>query len=120
MHRLREKIFSISLNTLFFILLFLLIGYVLYPYTSFYYRKPPVAPFALRLNVSSVELEEGETFRIYVVGPKKKAKFTTREFKVIELSSGGTIRARRKGKAVVRVQVGDKVLKCKVTVVKKK
>jgi 6-phosphogluconate dehydrogenase (decarboxylating) len=93
---------------------------MVYPYTSFYYRKPIVTPFAMRLNENYVVLEEGESFYLYVVGPKKKAKFSTNDFKVVDVSSGGTISARQKGRAVIKVKVGNKILKCKVKVIKKK
>lgn len=119
-NNLKEKIFNIGINGLFYIMLFILILWIIYPYTSFYYKRPIIQPFAMRLNVTSIELEVGESYRIYVVGIKRKAKFSTNDFKILEVRSNGYIRARQKGKAVVKVKVGKKTLKCKVTVVKKK
>lgn len=46
----------------------------------------------------------------------KKVKWTTSNKKVVTVSKKGKVTAKKKGSAVVKVKVGNRVLRCKVTV----
>ncbi len=46
----------------------------------------------------------------------KKVKWTTSNKKVVTVSKKGKVTAKKKGSAVVKVKVGNRTLKCKVTV----
>ena len=46
----------------------------------------------------------------------KKVKWTTSNKKVVTVSKKGKVTAKKKGSAIVKVKVGNRTLKCKVTV----
>jgi uncharacterized protein YjdB len=105
------------LKILFYIILGILVSYLIYPYTSFYYYKPLFIPFSQRLNRTDVILEKGESFKLYVVGVNKRAKFSSTDFKVAYVNLHGKVSAHKIGRAVIRVKVKNKILKCRIRVI---
>ena len=77
---------------------------------------------SLRLNKSKVSMRVGEKVTLKVKGNKKKKKVTFKSSKpaVVKVTKKGVLKAKKKGKATIRVKVGQKTLKCKVTVKKRK
>lgn len=116
----QSNLLKIIMNIVFYILLVLLIGFIIFPYTSFYYKERFINPFSMKLNVSSVVLEEGEYFRLHVNRINKRVKYSSTDFKVAYVSINGKIHAKHKGSAIIKAKVDGKVLKCKVKVIKKK
>jgi Bacterial surface proteins containing Ig-like domains len=110
-----------SMNIVFYIMLILLIGFILYPHTSFYYKhKIYKNPFAMSLNKSSVVMEVGDYYHLHVNRLNKRIEYSSTDFKVAYVNLNGRIHARQRGTAIIKAKVDDKVLKCKVTVIRRK
>lgn len=73
---------------------------------------------SVRLNKTSVTLEEGQSDALKVKGTNQKVKWNSSNKKIVSVSSKGKIKALKKGSAVVTAKVSGKKLKCKVTVKK--
>lgn len=74
----------------------------------------------VKLNKKKVTLYVGKSVRLKVKGTKKKAKWKSSSKKVATVSSKGTVKAKKKGKAKITAKVGKKKLVCRVTVKNKK
>lgn len=74
----------------------------------------------IRLNKTKVQMNVGEKMTLKVKGAKKKkVTWKSNKPKVVKVTKKGVIKAKKEGKAVIRAKVGEKTLKCKVTVKKK-
>lgn len=111
-----EKI-GILLNIIFYSMSFLLVGILIYPHTYLYYQKKYNLPSSLNLNKTEIFIEKGKTDRIFVYAINKRVSFKSSDFKVVGVNSIGKIYARKVGKAVIKVKVDGKELKCKVNVI---
>lgn len=103
-------------KVIFYSVLCILILYGIWPYTRFYHFEPVYTNYKYQLNYSQLTMRSGERKKLYLYFYKKKLTFSSTDFKVAWVSPYGTIYARKKGTAVIRVKVDGKVLKCKVTV----
>lgn len=115
---MKSKIYYLCFRAIYYLMLFVLIMAIIYPHTCYYFKVPFFVPFSYRLNHSDLILEVGEHDRVYVVGRRNSVAFSTTDFKVADVDFHGTIEANRVGTAVIKVKVKNKVLKCRVRVIK--
>lgn len=104
------------ISILYYLFLVILISYLIWPYTRFYYKKEVFRSFSYRLNKESVTLKVNKRCRIYVTNINKRVSYSTTDFKVAGVNQLGIVYAKKKGTAVIRVKVEGEVLKCKVIV----
>lgn len=69
-----------------------------------------------KLGVTKKTLTRGSTYKIGVLGSKKKPKYSSSNKKVATVNKNGIIKAKRKGKANITVKINGIKLKCKITV----
>lgn len=98
------------------ILLFVLLCRFLYPHTRFGYTDKWSTGFHNRLNVESATMKPGERISVTIVGVKKTATYSTSDFRIASVTPFGTVYAIRPGTAIISVQQGDSVYKCRITV----
>lgn len=108
---------NLFFNVLFYIGVLVVICIVLAPYVDFYSTKKQWIPFSERLNYQELTLKKGKTVRIYPLKYYKSVKYSSSDFKVAEVNNIGRVKAKRKGVAIIQVDIGDKVLKCRIKVV---
>ena len=76
-----------------------------------------------KLNKSKKSVAVGSKFTLKVSNTSKKIKWSSSNTKVVSISStskkSATFKAKKKGNATITAKVGNKSLKCKVTVKKK-
>lgn len=69
----------------------------------------------VKINKTKVSIYEGKSVRLKVTGTKKKVKWTSSNDWVASVRNG-KVTGRYPGKATIKASVGQKKLKCKVTV----
>lgn len=110
-----------TLNTLMkrsvIFLIIIVISYLVYKQTRFYYNTPLFIPFSVRLNTSNLVLVVGESYSLKVQSVNKRVSYSSTDFKVADVLFTGKVIANRVGMAVINVEVGDSTVKCKVTVI---
>lgn len=72
-----------------------------------------------KLNKKSATIYVGKTVKLKVKGNRKKVKWSSSNKKVATVSSKGKVKGKKAGKATITAKVGNKKLKCKVTVKQK-
>ena len=72
------------------------------------------------LNKTNVELLPGEKINLKVNGTSKKIKWTSSNNKIASVSSKGIVKAKKAGNVTISAKYGNKQLKCKIKVVKKR
>lgn len=70
----------------------------------------------IKLNKKNIILTIGKSAKLKVTGTKKKVYWYSDDYTVATVSSKGTVKAVRAGKTWVCANIGNKTLKCKVTV----
>lgn len=73
-------------------------------------RKSPM------LNRKNITLTAGQFYKLSVSGINGKVKWTSSKNSIASVSGNGTVKAKKKGKAVVTARAGKKKLKCTVNV----
>ena len=73
----------------------------------------------IALSKKSAELTVGQKLKLKVKNSKKKVKWSTSKKAVATVSKKGKVTAKKVGKANIIAKVGNKKLKCKITVKKK-
>lgn len=73
----------------------------------------------IRLSSKTLKLVIGQTKKLKVTGTKSKIKWSSNKPRIASVNKYGKVKARAKGKTVIKAKVGSKVLKCNVRVVKK-
>ena len=68
------------------------------------------------LNKKSVTLVKGKTLQLKITGKVGKATFKSSNKRIATVSSGGKIKARKKGTCTITVKTNGRTLKCKVKV----
>lgn len=104
------------LNIVFYAGVVLLLLLLLYPYSDTLQMKRQIFPISKTLNYHNLTMKKGETTRIYPVNYYKSVTYTSTDFKVAEVNTTGRVKAKRKGIAVIKVDVGKKVFKCRIKV----
>lgn len=75
----------------------------------------------IKLNRKKATIYVGKTIKLKVKNKKgKKVKWISKNRKVATVSKKGRVKAKKVGKATIIAKVGNKKLKCKITVKKKK
>lgn len=69
-----------------------------------------------KLNRKSATLWVGDTLQLKVKNTRKRVKWTSNKKSIAAVSSKGTVKAKKSGKAVITANTGNKKYKCKVTV----
>lgn len=105
-------------RVVFVVALIVLVGYLIFPYTKFYYFRPFFTPFSMRLNKFELVLEVGDTYKLKVMSLNVRVKYYSIDIKVADVLFNGKVIAFRPGKTVIIAKVGDKRVKCYVTVIK--
>ncbi len=85
--------------------------------------KPPVSNTrvaSLKINKKKLTLARGKSYRLKIKNAKQKVKWSSNKKSVATVSKKGIVKAKKKGKAVIIAKIGNKKLKCKVTVTNKK
>lgn len=100
------------------LLVLLVLLRLLYPYTRFGFHDKWTLSVQPHLNVDSITLKPGETTSVTLIGTKKAARYSTSDFRIASVSLFGTVYAIQPGTAIITVRQGDRIYKCKVTVVK--
>lgn len=98
------------------LLALLLIIRLVYPHTRFGYQRSWSVGFRNRLNIESATLRPGEKVLVKIVGVNKRAKYSSSDFRIASVSVFGTVYAHQPGTAIISVQQGSHVYKCKITV----
>lgn len=101
------------------LLALLLMIRLIYPYTRFGYRRSWSVGFSNRLNIESATLKPGEKVFVKIVGFNKRAKYSSSDFRIASVSFFGIVCAHQPGTAIISVQQGSRVYKCKITVIRK-
>lgn len=99
------------------LIIIIVISYLVYKQTRFYYNTPLFIPFSVRLNTSNLVLVVGESYSLKVQSINKRVSYSSTDFKVADVLFTGKVIANRVGIAVINVEVGDSKVKCKVTVI---
>lgn len=116
-NRKYNKSISILLNLIFYSMLLLLVGILIYPHTSFYYQKKIYSPLEMRLNKDDIFLEKGKSDKLYVIAINKRVSYSTTDFKVADVNINGKVYGNKVGKAVIKAKVDHRELKCRVHVI---
>ena len=69
-----------------------------------------------KLNVSKASIVKGQSIQLRVQGTVNKVVWKTSDKKIVTVSKKGKVRAKSSGKAIITAEVGNKSLKCKITV----
>lgn len=101
------------------LLALLLMIRLVYPHTRFGYRRSWSVGFSNRLNIESATLKPGEKVFVKIVGFNKRAKYSSSDFRIASVSFLGIVYAHQPGTAIISVQQGSHVYKCKITVRRK-
>lgn len=79
-------------------------------------ENPAEAKTKVKLNKTAVVLTVNNRYQLKVKGTKKKAVWKSSNKKVATVTSKGTVKGMKEGKAIVTVKTGGKKYACKVTV----
>lgn len=71
---------------------------------------------SVKLNKTSLTLNEGNSYRLQVTGTTKTVKWTTSDKKIATVSSRGTVKAIKEGTVTITATVSSKKYTCKVKV----
>ena len=77
---------------------------------------PVSASAAPKLNKTSARIYIGKTVKLKISGKKGKVKWQSSNPSVASVSSSGSVKGKKAGKAVITAKVGSKKLKCTVKV----
>lgn len=77
-----------------------------------------VSAAEVKLSQKKLTMEAGEKKTLKVKGTKKKAKWSTSNKNIAEVSAKGIVTAKKSGKAVISAKAAGKTYKCTVTVKK--
>lgn len=114
----KNLIFYIIMRLIFAIALLSLVWYLIIPNTSLYYMNGTFKPFLNRLNENDLIMVPGEKFKLRVQRLNTRVVFYSMDIKVAEVTPLGTIIAFRPGKTFVTAKYNDKLLRCRVRVIK--
>lgn len=78
------------------------------------------AEAAVRLSKKKATITVGKTVKLKVKGTRKRVKWSSNKKSVCTVSKSGVVKGKKAGTATIKAKVGKKVLKCKVTVKKKR
>lgn len=78
-----------------------------------------MAAKAPKLNKTKVTLTVGKSTTLKVYNTKKKVKWSVNKKSIVKITSKGKVTAKKAGVAIVTARVGNKKLKCRITVKKK-
>lgn len=110
---MKPKIFKILIIVL---AIFLLIRLLIHNSSKFYLKRPYL-PFSLHLNRQDLVMVKGEEFKLFVYGINKRVSFTSSNFRVAGVNIFGKVTAYQPGKAFIKAEVDNKILKCRVRVI---
>lgn len=68
------------------------------------------------INKSKITLEVGNTYKLKVKNTDRSIKWSSSDKSIAKVDSKGKVTAKKAGKATITAKVGNKKLKCKVTV----
>ena len=68
------------------------------------------------LNKRSITLTVGKSYKLSVSGTNRKVKWISSKSRVATVAGNGTVKAKKKGKAIVTAKAGRKKMKCTVNV----
>lgn len=71
---------------------------------------------SVKMNDTKKTLYEKETYRLKMIGTKKKVKWSSSKKSVATVSSNGKVTAKKKGKTTITAKIGSKKYKCNITV----
>lgn len=71
-----------------------------------------------KLNITKTTIVKGQSVKLQVVGKQKGVAWKSSNKKIATVTKNGKVLAKAPGKAIITAKVGNKSLKCKVTVVK--
>lgn len=108
---------SILLNLLFYSMLFLLIGALVYPHTTFYYRKEAFPSVMERMINREIVLRKGTNKKVYTNILAQNIRYSSSDFKVAFVNQYGRVYGNKTGRAVIRVKTNKKTYRCKVYVI---
>lgn len=100
------------------IALIALIWYLIIPNSSLYFMDGTYRPFFHRLNERDIIMVPGEKFRLRVSRLNTRVKFSSLDIKVADVTPLGTVYAFRSGKTFITAKYKDRVLRCRVRVIK--
>lgn len=73
----------------------------------------------IKINKKSITIQEGDTYKLKIIGTKKKTKWSSNKKKVATVSSKGLVTGKKAGKATITAKVEKKKFKCLVNVKRK-
>lgn len=111
------NIWYIMLNVLYYSMFVVLLGFLIIPHTSFHFKSKLYAPLSMRLNKDDIVLVKGEEEKLFVIGINKRVRFTSTDFKVADVTFSGGVIAKRVGTTIIRAEVDNRILKCRVRVI---
>lgn len=68
------------------------------------------------LNKKRLDLRVGDTYRLRIKGPASFATYKSSNSDIVSVNIFGRVKAKKAGKAIIKVSVKGKVFKCQVTV----
>ena len=77
---------------------------------------PMTANAAVKLNATKKTIQVGKSVTLKVTGTKKKVKWSSSNKKVATVTQKGKVTGKQEGNATITAKIGNKSLKCKVTV----
>lgn len=70
----------------------------------------------IAINKTSITLKKNQSYQLKITGTNKSAKWKSSNSDIVSVNSKGKIFTHKKGNATITATVGDKKLKCNVTV----
>ena len=78
----------------------------------------PTTSNAASISKKKLNMAVGDTFQLKVKGTTKKVKWRSSKSSVVSVTSNGTLKAKKYGKAVITAKVGKQSYKCNAFVSK--
>lgn len=114
----KNPVLYIIMRLVFVIALLALFWYLIIPNSSLYYMDGTYKPFFNRLNERDLIMVPGDKFKLKVQRVNTRVKFSSLDIKVADVTPLGTIIAFRTGKTFITAKYNDKMLRCRVRVIK--
>ncbi|MBE5960346.1 MAG: hypothetical protein E7256_03000 [Lachnospiraceae bacterium] len=116
--KIRDIISYVIFRSIFLITLVCLLGKLIIPRTSFYFKiNLYYKKFGLILNKNDITLVKGESTTLTVMSLNKRLEFISTDYKVAFVNVLGRVTGIHPGMAFIKVKVEGRTLKCRVHVI---
>lgn len=116
--KIKDVITYFIFHAIFLIALVCLLGKMIIPRTSLYYKLDfYYKKFGLTLNKNDVTLVKGESTNLTVMSLNKRMEFISTDYKVAFVNVLGRVTGLQPGLAFIKIKVDGVTLKCRVRVI---